>query len=131
MFIRGSYESGVFFILRWSARALSVISIGVLLLFFIGEGFDPSEVSPRQWAALLLFPVIVVAGMVVAWRREGLGGGITVAALLTFYLYSFLMNGGLPRGAAFLILSAPGFLFLLYGLVRQGTHVHRTAGFHS
>jgi hypothetical protein len=123
-----SGESWALTVLRWSARVLSVLSVGVILLFFVGEGFDPSEVTLRQWVALLLFPVAVVAGMFVAWRREGLGGGVSVAGLAAFYLYSLLLNGGMPRGLAFLILSAPGFLFLLYGLARQATHAHGPAG---
>jgi len=121
MLKRARDESVALFILRWLARASSVLSIGVLLLFLIGEGFDPSDVTLRQWVGLLLFPCAVVAGMVVAWRNEGPGGAITVAGLLAFYLYSLILNGGLPRGSAFMLLSAPGFLFLLYWFVRQAT----------
>ncbi|HZT59065.1 MAG TPA: hypothetical protein VFA21_10605 [Pyrinomonadaceae bacterium] len=124
-------ESKLLLALKWAGRALSVFSVGVLLLFFVGEGFDPSEVTPRQWAALLLFPFVVVAGMLIAWRREGLGGGVSVAGLAAFYLYSLLLNGGTPRGLAFLILSAPGFLFLFYGLARQLTRPHKQAGLHA
>lgn len=131
MYKRESDEGRALFLLRWAARALSVFSVGVLLLFFIGEGFDPSDVTLRQWAALLLFPVAVVAGMVVAWRREELGGWVSVAGFAAFYIYSLLLNGGIPRGLAFLILAAPGFLFLLYGLVRHFGHTHHAAGLHS
>lgn len=127
-----SVESGALAFLKWAARALSVLSVGVILLFFVGEGFDPSDVTLRQWAALLLFPIVVVAGMLIAWRHESLGGVVSVAGLAAFYLYSALLNGGTPRGLAFLVLSVPGFLFLLYGLARQLTHPHKhAAGSHA
>jgi hypothetical protein len=125
-----SVESGALTFLKWAARVLSVLSVGVILLFFVGEGFDPSGVTLRVWVALLLFPVMVVAGMLIAWRREGLGGVVSIAGLAAFYLYSAVLNGGTPRGLAFLILSAPGFLFLLYALARQLTHKH-AAGLHA
>jgi hypothetical protein len=131
MLKHGRDEGVALFVLRWLARALSLFSVGVILLFLVGEGFDPSEVSLRQWAALVMFPGAVVGGMIVAWRREGLGGAITVTGLLALYLYSFFLNGVLPRGPYLLILSAPGFLFLLYWFVRQGTDAHRAVDLHS
>jgi CHASE2 domain-containing sensor protein len=104
-----------------------MLSVGVILLFFIGEGFDPSKILLSVWPALLLFPLAVVVGMFVAWRREGLGGGLTVAGLAAFYLYSLLLFGKMPRGPFFLLLSALGFLFLLYHLIRHAAHAHKAA----
>jgi hypothetical protein len=107
--------------LRWAARVGSVISIGILLLFIIGEGFHPAKVAPREWVGLLFFPGGVVAGMIVGWWREGLGGAIAVASLLAFYLvYGFLLSGKFPSGAAFLVFAAPGFLFLTHWLLTRG-----------
>ncbi len=40
-------------VLRWAARLLSLLSIGILLLFLAGEGFDASRVAPREWVGLL------------------------------------------------------------------------------
>jgi len=125
-----SDEGTALFVLRWSARSLSVLSVGIILLFFIGEGFDPSKILLLVWPALLLFPFAAVIGMAVAWRREGLGGGLTVAGLAAFYLYSLLLLGQMPRRPFFLILSAPGFLFLLYYLIRHAAHAHKSADLH-
>ena len=113
--------------LRWAARALSVVSVAVLSLFFVGEGFDPSRVTPGEWAGLFFFPAGVVVGMIVAWRREGLGGGITAVSLLAFYVWHVLASGDLPRGLAFPAFSLPGLLFLLYGLLSRGTKNPRLA----
>jgi hypothetical protein len=114
-------ENAMLYGLRWAARSLSVVSIAVLALFFFGEGFDPSRVAPGEWAGLVLFPLGVAAGMVVAWRREAAGGAVTVGSLLAFYAWHAAAAGDLPRGLAFAAFSAPGFLFLLYGLLARRT----------
>jgi hypothetical protein len=107
--------------LRWAARAGSIVSIGILLLFIIGEGFDPTRIAPKEWLGLLFFPLGVVAGMIVAWWREGLGGAITGASLLAFYLvYGLLLSGRFPSGGAFIVFAAPGFLFLTHWLLTRG-----------
>ena len=113
-------ESGTLFALAWTARALSIFSAGVLLLFLFGEGFDPSRVTPRQWVGLVFFPLGVVAGMVVAWWREGVGGAVSVGSLVAFYAWHVLAAGGPPRGLAFVAFTLPGFLFLLHGLLSEG-----------
>jgi len=100
-------------ILRWSARVLSILAVGIVLLFAFGEGLNLSHFTVRELVLFLFFPLGVCLGMVVSWRWEGLGGGITVASLAVFYLLNRLMSSGFPRGIAFVVLAAPGFLFLL------------------
>jgi hypothetical protein len=63
--------------LRWLARVGSVVSLGLLLLFFVGERFDPAKVASRDWLGFLFFPIGVVAGMLVGWWHVGWGGAIT------------------------------------------------------
>lgn len=100
--------------LHWSARFLSLVSTFVILLFFVGERFEISRVAAREWVGLLLFPLGVIVGFAVAWWREGLGGAITVACLLGFYLvYGLLLNGRVNQGWAFIVFASPGLLFLL------------------
>ena len=103
--------------IRWVARVWSIATIVLVLLFLIGEPFNPKG---TEWLGLLLFPLGVCAGMVVAWRREGLGGAITVASFVAFYAVHFATAGRFPGGWAFLAFSAPGFVFLLSWLVGRG-----------
>src|SRR5438132_2403332 len=56
--------------LRWTARAASLLSIGIILLFFVG--FNPGSVRPGEWVGLAFFPAGVVIGMIVAWWKDGL-----------------------------------------------------------
>lgn len=99
--------------LRWLARALSVLAVGVVLMFAFGEGLHLSHFTPRELVLFLFFPLGVCLGMVLAWRWEGWGGGVTVASLAAFYLVHRLSSSGFPRGLAFAAFALPGFLFLL------------------
>ena len=103
-------------ILHWVARSLSVVSIFVLLLFVVGEGFNPAALRSREWALMIFFPIGVIVGMAGAWSREGLGGAIAVVSLIAFYLMHLLFGGGFPRGWAFVAFASPGFLFLAHWL---------------
>lgn len=107
-------------VLRRTARAWSVVSIALVLAFIVGEGVHPAGAS--EWLGLLFFPFGICAGMLVAWRREGLGGAITIASLLLFYVVHFATAGTWPRGWAWLAFAAPGFLFALtWYLSREAT----------
>lgn len=97
--------------LRWTARVWSVASVGLVLAFIVGEGFNPS--GPNEWLGVLFFPVGISVGMILAWWKEGLGGSITVGSLLAFYVVHLTTAGTLPKGWAWLAFAAPGFLFLL------------------
>jgi len=110
-----------------SAQVLSVLSIAFLMLMFVGEGglrnFS-SAVAFRKFAGeagllFLFFPVTVAAGMIVGWWRAGLGGGITVAGLAGFYLLPLISGTRLPSGPWFVIMAAPGILFLISSVLRS------------
>ena len=109
------------------ARVGSIASITLLLMLFAGEGLHPSEVAPRQWVGLFFFPLGVIAGMAIAWWKEGLGAAITLVSLLAFYLvYGYLMKYHIA-GWAFIVFASPGFLFLLHWLF-SGTEKQHVLG---
>jgi hypothetical protein len=99
--------------IRLLARVWAVASIVLILGFVIGEGFHPSAVKPAEWLGLFFFPLGICAGMIVAWWKESLGGCITVGSLIVFYLLHLITAGAFPKGIAWLLFAAPGFLFLL------------------
>lgn len=118
-------DSVVLVLFRWSARILSIASTAMLLLFVFGEKFDTSKVTGRQWLAFAFFPLGIVVGFVVAWWKEGLGGGITIASLLIFYLiFVLLLRGDLGRGVWFLVFAIPGFLFLAAYAISRARRLH-------
>jgi hypothetical protein len=100
-------------VVRWSARVLSVVSIGLLLLFFVGEAdfSQPIHLTPQEWIGVLCFPVGIVAGMIIGWRWEGMGAGIALGSLLAFYVVDLVVTGTFPSGPFFVLFTLPGILF--------------------
>lgn len=97
--------------LRWTARVWSVASVALVLAFIVGEGFHPKW--PDEWLGVLFFPIGISVGMILAWWKEGLGGSVTVGSLLALYVVHLATAGKFPKGWAWLVFAAPGFLFLL------------------
>jgi hypothetical protein len=71
----------------------------------------------RELAGLLLFPIGVTLGLVLAWRWEFVGGLISIGSLLLFYLAMFMSDGRFPRGPFFALVAAPGLLFLVVWVI--------------
>jgi hypothetical protein len=103
--------------LVWAARLLSLLSIVVILLIFIGEAesFELAGVTFQEWLGLLFFPFGLALGMIIAWRWELTGGAITIGSLLAFYLVEWAFSGSFPRGPYFMILAMPGLIFIAAG----------------
>ena len=113
-------------IIRWIARILSIVSMGILLLFFIGEGFNPVQLSARDWILFIFFPLGITIGIILAWRWEMLGGIIAFVSLLSFYASHFIMSNKFPAGPYFLIFALPGISFMLCGILSR--HYKRCGG---
>ena len=95
---------------HWTARISSILFIGILLLMFLGEGFEPAKVKPTEWIMLLFGPFGLALGMILGWWKEGLGGAVTI---LSFFA-SLLVGDYSGSGAGYMLICAsPGFLFLL------------------
>ena len=108
---RAESQSASTRVVRWIARLWTIASIGLILLFLVGERSYPG--SATEWLGFLFFPLGISIGMILAWRREGLGGSITVGSLLVFYGIHLATADMLPKGWAWPVFGAPGFLFLL------------------
>jgi hypothetical protein len=74
-------------VLRWTARAWGIAS-ALLLLGFAFGGREHVRFTAGEAVGFLLFPLGVIAGFAVAWRRELVGGLVTVGSLALFYLCS-------------------------------------------
>jgi hypothetical protein len=105
-------------VIRWTARIWSVPSIAALLLPYLMEGLYWLQAeSIREVIGHVCF-FAVLADLILAWRWEGWGGGLTVAGLVVFYI-AWWLHGKSPRGPFFVLIAAPGFLFLLHWLLTR------------
>jgi hypothetical protein len=98
---------------RWLARLTSLASIGMLALFLFGEQFPVGRITAREWIGLAFFPAGVAIGMIIAWRKEGLGAAISIASLLGFYTIFGWLLGSRVSGPWFIVFVSPAFLFLI------------------
>jgi|SRR5688500_8233938 len=115
--------------LTWIARIWSVAGIGFVLIFVFGEVFNGQGVrpTPEEWVGLALWPGGVGVGLFLAWFRKGLGGAIAIASLIAFYLWNLLERGKIPGGPYFVLVAAPGVLFVLSSLLSRPRHQMRSA----
>jgi glucose-6-phosphate-specific signal transduction histidine kinase len=91
----------------------SIITIILVVAFLVGEGFNPKQLAPAEWIGFLFFPVGICVGLIIAWRKEGLGAIIVIASLIAFYITSIVTAAAFPKGWAWEVFAAPGFLFAL------------------
>jgi len=114
--------------LTWFARVWSIASIVFVLFFFFGESLGPgTKPTAAEWIGLALWPGGVAVGLVVAWFRKGLGGAIAIVSLIAFYVWNLLERGRFPGGPYFLLVAAPGILFLLSSLLSRPSQQMRPA----
>mgnify|MGYP003694713579 CR=1 FL=1 len=68
---------------------------------------------PASGWDFIFFRLGIIVGFVVAWWKEGLGGAITIASLLTFYLiFVLLLKGSLSQEYGSWSSPRPAFCFL-------------------
>jgi hypothetical protein len=102
-------------VLNWVARIWTLASVAFVLIFLFGEGLQSHGVRPTaaEWVGLALWPGGVGLGLIVAWFRARRGGLIATSSLIAFYVWNLLERGAVPRGPFFILVAAPGLLFLL------------------
>lgn len=119
MFKERENETTFEHILRFTARAASIVCMAIIFLFFLGEDLEFGKLSIAEWIGFAFFPIGVLVGLVLAWEEELIGGIITLVSIGCIYLvYGWLLNSTFRIGWAFLPFLIPGLLFVAYGLRR-------------
>ncbi|MDT3739111.1 MAG: hypothetical protein RO257_06360 [Candidatus Kapabacteria bacterium] len=106
-------------VIQWIARSFSILAIFVILIFVVGEGFNPFKFTSEELLLSIFFPVFTLIGLIVAWKYELIGGLISVAGLVLFYIFHQIISQDFPEGWAFLVFTAPAFLFILYAALHK------------
>ena len=103
---------------RWTARVLSAPLVGLALVIFIGEGFNPLRLKGVEVIQMIFFWTACI-GMVIAWWRQVIGGALSLGAMILFFAVERFVTGGFPRGLVFYLMLLPGILFLMDSLIRR------------
>ena len=117
-------KSKIFFasIFRTIARILSILIIllGIPFLLFAGLQLLSGEAANLAVLLYLLLLIGMLAGLVIAFRREGLGAAITLASLVGSFALSGANLPGVGRGQGFSLLASP--INLIFALLIPGYH---------
>ena len=105
--------------LRWTARLLAGILVGLVLLIFVGDGASNLlTLKPAEALQMTVFLTTCV-GLVIAWRKPFLGGAIATGGILLFFAVEIAGTGKLPTGLVFPLILLTGILFLLSAFIRR------------
>ena len=105
---------------RLTARVWGFGSLLFLFAFIVGHLNAPRAApTMSEWPGLAFFPAGIVVGLLIAIRKDLLGGAIAVLSLFGFYVWHMLVAGRMPEGPWFLGIAAPGFLHLIAGLLAR------------
>ena len=103
-------------ILQWLARLCGLALFLFVLALAVGQGGPPNPFrQPPTVAAQLLLMLVMMLGLIVAWRWEVTGALATLLALLAFNVVN-LAVGGKWAGGAFPLFAVPPMLYLAHAL---------------
>ena len=74
-------------LLLWTARILGSLILAFVLFFLVAHLFGDEESnagfsSTRDIISFAFFPIATVLGLALAWKWEGVGGGISTLGFL-------------------------------------------------
>lgn len=103
-------------LVRWTARVLGTLIVGLMVLLAVGQGVDPTKFNGIE-LGMLISLLAALVGMVALWWREGIGGAISLAGMIALYGLNFAASGKTPGGPVFPVCFLPGVLSLICAYV--------------
>ena len=108
--------------IRWSARITGLAVLALVAVFVIGHGGFPNILGqPLPVQVECVGMLLMLTGLVAAWRWE-VTGGLAVVAGFSVFLVTELVVNGRPPGGALPLFVIPGILFLVSGAIARTTH---------
>lgn len=99
-------------IVRWIARLFGIGMILLFAVFLIGEELNigATPLSVRDVLLLLCIPVLLIIGIIVAWKKEFKGGIIIIASVVIFNIIAMFFSN--KMNFDFWYIFVLGFLFI-------------------
>ena len=112
--------------MRWVARLVGLFACGLFALFCVESGAQ--VLSTLSWSNLRGMPLflaltLAIAGVLVAWRREAIGGVMSLAGGLMMLALVYLASGSGMTFTAFLLALPLLFAGALYLACSMGTRL--------
>jgi hypothetical protein len=104
--------------LRWTARILGTMLVGLVVLFAVGEGVRLQDFDAVTGSMMVVF-LVALAGMLVLWRWELIGGLMVLVGMGGFYAINYMSSGELPGGWVLPVCFLPGVLSLVSWAVEK------------
>jgi hypothetical protein len=98
-------------VLRWAAQIIGALLVGVVVLFAVGEGVRFQDFDAVTGSMAVVF-LVALAGMVVLWCWELVGGVMVLVGMGAFYAINYMSSGDLPGGWVLPVCFLPGVLAL-------------------
>ena len=99
--------------IRWTARILSILILTFHVMSFIGD--QPTATLSRMDYIKLALWGLIMLGMIIAWKWDGIGGLLIVAVSAVQYV----INPMHLSVWAFWIAPLTGILFLVYWMMSR------------
>jgi len=106
--------------IRIVAKVLSAFSIVFLLgsiitMFFPEEGDEGFKTI--ELIALIFFPIGVLIGLIITWKKEKLGAIISLVSMFIFYLLIIVPRGAWRAMPITLLIVSPGVIYIFNYLI--------------
>lgn len=98
--------------------SIIVVLLGIPFLLFVGLQLLTGEAANLAVFVSLFLLAGMIAGLVIAWRKEGLGAAITLIAMAGSFFLSGALLPGVGKGQGLSILAGP--INLVFALLVQG-----------
>jgi hypothetical protein len=98
-------------VLRWTARTIGALLVGLVVLFVVGEGVRLHDFDAITGSMMVVF-LVALTGMLAIWRWELIGGVMVLIGMGGFYAINYMSSGDLPGGWVLPVCFLPGVLAL-------------------
>lgn len=106
-------------LLRWLGRGTGILLFISSILLWLGEGgVNPAQSTFLENIQTLLF-FLALAGLLLSWWKERIGGSLTVASLAGFCFLELLISNQPPRGILYTAFFFSGLCSFLSGFIRR------------
>lgn len=97
------------------ARATSIVGILVILGSVLNSNMEQvfNGFLPEMSLGFILFPVVYIFGLFIAWKYAGAGGILSLAGLVLFHVWHTSGSENMPTTRVTMVFALPSFLFYL------------------